>query len=142
MTISAPEMVHVAAIDRYLLFTWRLHKDFSPDDGTDLLMVGKKPQPIQSDGVMGQQFGGEWYMLSTKLKSVTCPTHAARVTVGWDKLAERAPAHQSMKELPNDRRNSGGPAAEAATAGPAPARAACRGTWRISRPATRFPCTT
>jgi hypothetical protein len=87
--ISAPEMVHVAAIDRYLLFTWRLHKDFSPDDGTDLLIL-EAPEPwgpfslvhheeywegkdfnpycprlplkwLEADGVTGWlQFSGSW----------------------------------------------------------------------------------
>lgn len=42
--IGAPEMVYLAGIERYLLFTWRLHKDFSPDDGTDLL-VFDAPEP-------------------------------------------------------------------------------------------------
>jgi hypothetical protein len=36
--IGLPEMVYLAGIERYLLLTWRLHKDFSPDDGTDLLV--------------------------------------------------------------------------------------------------------
>ncbi len=37
-------MVYLAGIRRYLLLTWRLHKDFSPDDGTDLL-VFESPEP-------------------------------------------------------------------------------------------------
>jgi hypothetical protein len=42
--LGAPEMVYLAGIRRYLLFTWRLHADFSPDDGTDL-MVFDAPEP-------------------------------------------------------------------------------------------------
>ena len=42
--IGMPEMVYLSGIERYLLFTWRLHKDFSPDDGTDLL-VFESPEP-------------------------------------------------------------------------------------------------
>ena len=42
--LSIPEMVYMAGINRYLLFSWRLHKDFSPDDGTDLL-VFESPEP-------------------------------------------------------------------------------------------------
>lgn len=42
--LSQPEMVYLASIRRYLLFTWRLHKDFSPDDGTDLLIF-EAPEP-------------------------------------------------------------------------------------------------
>lgn len=42
--LGLPEMVHLAGIQRYLLFTWRLHKDFSGDDGTDLL-VFESPEP-------------------------------------------------------------------------------------------------
>jgi len=42
--IGAPEMVYMAKINRYLLLTWRLHKDFSPDDGTDLLIF-ESPEP-------------------------------------------------------------------------------------------------
>jgi hypothetical protein len=42
--LGAPDMVYVAAIQRYLLFSWRLHKDFSGDDGTDLL-VFEAPEP-------------------------------------------------------------------------------------------------
>jgi len=43
-SIGAPEMVYIAAIDRYLLLTWRLHSDFSPTDGTDLLIM-EAPKP-------------------------------------------------------------------------------------------------
>lgn len=42
--ISQPEMVYLTGIERYLFFTWRLHKDFSPEDGTDLLVLDA-PQP-------------------------------------------------------------------------------------------------
>jgi hypothetical protein len=42
--LGMPEMVYLAGIKRYLLFTWRLHKDFSPYDGTDLL-VFESPEP-------------------------------------------------------------------------------------------------
>ena len=42
--LGLPEMVYLASIQRYLLFTWRLHKDFSPDAGTDLL-VFEAPEP-------------------------------------------------------------------------------------------------
>jgi len=87
--IGLPEMVYLAGIKRYLLLTWRLHKDFSPDDGTDLLILespepwgpfslvhleeyweGKEFNPycprlpvkwMQSDGVSGWiQFSGSW----------------------------------------------------------------------------------
>jgi hypothetical protein len=42
--ISTPEMVYVAPLKRYLLLTWRLHRDFSPYDGTDLLIF-ESPEP-------------------------------------------------------------------------------------------------
>jgi hypothetical protein len=42
--LGLPEMIYLAGIDRYLLFTWRLHADFSPDHGTDLLILDA-PQP-------------------------------------------------------------------------------------------------
>jgi hypothetical protein len=42
--LGLPDMVYLAGIRRYLLLTWRLHKDFSPDDGTDLL-VFESPEP-------------------------------------------------------------------------------------------------
>ncbi len=42
--IGAPEMVYLPGIERYLLLTWRLHRDFSPDDGTDLLVL-EAPEP-------------------------------------------------------------------------------------------------
>ncbi len=42
--LGLPEMVYLAEIHRYLLLTWRLHKDFSPDDGTDLLILDA-PEP-------------------------------------------------------------------------------------------------
>ena len=42
--ISLPEMVYLAGINRYLLLTWRLHEDFSPDHGTDLLVL-ESPDP-------------------------------------------------------------------------------------------------
>ena len=37
-------MVYLAGARRYLLLTWRLHKDFSGDDGTDLLVL-EAPEP-------------------------------------------------------------------------------------------------
>jgi len=42
--LGLPALVYLAGIRRYLLLTWRLHKDFSPDDGTDL-MVLDAPEP-------------------------------------------------------------------------------------------------
>ncbi len=42
--LGLPEMVYLAGIGRYLLLTWRLHKDFSPDDGTDLIVL-ESPEP-------------------------------------------------------------------------------------------------
>ena len=42
--LGMPEMVYLAGIERYLLFTWRLHGDFSPYEGTDLL-VFEAPEP-------------------------------------------------------------------------------------------------
>ena len=42
--LGIPELVYLAGIQRYLLFTWRLHADFSADDGTDLL-VFEAPEP-------------------------------------------------------------------------------------------------
>jgi len=42
--MGVPEMVYLASIDRYLMFSWRFHKDFSPEDGTDLLIF-EAPEP-------------------------------------------------------------------------------------------------
>ena len=42
--IGLPEMVYLKGINRYLLLTWRLHKDFSPDDGTNLIIM-ESPEP-------------------------------------------------------------------------------------------------
>jgi hypothetical protein len=42
--LGLPEMVYLPVIRRYLLLTWRLHKDFSGDDGADLL-VFEAPDP-------------------------------------------------------------------------------------------------
>ncbi len=42
--LGLPEMVYVAGIERYLLLTWHLHKDFSGDDGSDLI-VFEAPEP-------------------------------------------------------------------------------------------------
>ena len=87
--LGLPEMVYLAAIKRYLLLTWRLHTDFSPTDGTDLIVMeapnpwgpfslvhfeeyweGKEYNPycprvplkwIEPDGVSGWiQFSGSW----------------------------------------------------------------------------------
>ncbi len=87
--LSIPEMVYLAGIQRYLLLTWRLHQDFSPEHGTDLLVFeapepwgpfslayheeyweGKEFNPycprvplkwIESDGISGYlQFSGSW----------------------------------------------------------------------------------
>jgi len=87
--LGLPEMVYLAGIRRYLLLTWHLHKDFSPDDGTDLIIL-EAPEPwgpfslvhfeeywqgrefnpycprlplkwIDADGVSGWlQFSGSW----------------------------------------------------------------------------------
>ncbi|SRR5581483_1011305 len=87
--VGLPEMIYLASIQRYLLLTWRLHEDFSPEDGTDLLVFeapepwgpfslvhfeeyweGKEFNPycprvplkwIEPDGVTGWlQFSGSW----------------------------------------------------------------------------------
>ena len=42
--VGTPEMVYVKSIDRYILMTWRLHADFSYDDGTDLFIF-ESPEP-------------------------------------------------------------------------------------------------
>ena len=42
--IGLPEMVYIAAIRRYVLLTWRLYKDFSNSDGTEL-MIYDAPHP-------------------------------------------------------------------------------------------------
>jgi len=42
--LGLPEMVYLAGIRRYLLLTWRLHQDFSGDDGTDLVVLDA-PEP-------------------------------------------------------------------------------------------------
>jgi hypothetical protein len=42
--IGLPEMVWLASLKRYLLFTWRLRQDFSPDHGTDLILFDA-PEP-------------------------------------------------------------------------------------------------
>jgi hypothetical protein len=82
-------MVYLASLKRYLLFSWRLHQDFSPDHGADLI-VFEAPEPwgpfslahyeeywegvettpycprlplkwMESDGVTGWlQFSGTW----------------------------------------------------------------------------------
>jgi len=36
--LGLPEMVYLASVDRYLLLSWRLRKDFSAVDGTDLFI--------------------------------------------------------------------------------------------------------
>lgn len=42
--LGMPEMVYLSGINRYLLFTWRLHKDFCPNEGTDLIIM-EAPEP-------------------------------------------------------------------------------------------------
>lgn len=42
--LSLPDMVYLAGIKRYLLLTWRLRTDFSPEDGSDLLIF-ESPEP-------------------------------------------------------------------------------------------------
>jgi len=37
--MGLPEMVYLPKFDRYLFLTWRLHEDFSPTAGTDLLIL-------------------------------------------------------------------------------------------------------
>jgi len=93
--LGLPEMVYLAGIRRYLLLTWRLHKDFSGDDGTDLIVLdapepwgpfslvhfeeyweGKAFNPycpriplkwMNADGFTGWlQFSGSWSVLGQK----------------------------------------------------------------------------
>jgi hypothetical protein len=42
-------------------------------NGPDLLLVGRMPQRVQPDGVMGARFRGMWFMLHDKEKALTCP---------------------------------------------------------------------
>ena len=42
--MSLPEMVYLAGINRYLLLTWRLRKDFSCNHGSDLIIL-EAPEP-------------------------------------------------------------------------------------------------
>ncbi len=42
--MGLPEMVYLAGIKRYLLLTWRLRGDFSPTEGTDLVIF-ESPEP-------------------------------------------------------------------------------------------------
>ena len=42
--LGTPEMVYLAGIRRYLLLTWRLHKDFAAEEGTDLIIL-EAPEP-------------------------------------------------------------------------------------------------
>ena len=42
--IGLPDMVYLKKLDCYVLFTWRLHSDFSPNDGTDLIIM-EAPEP-------------------------------------------------------------------------------------------------
>lgn len=42
--ISAPEMVYLAKLKRYLLLTWREKKDFDPMSGTELIIY-ESPEP-------------------------------------------------------------------------------------------------
>lgn len=42
--IGLPEMVYLSEIKRYLFLTWHLRGDFSPDEGTDLLIL-ESPEP-------------------------------------------------------------------------------------------------
>ena len=36
---GCPEMVYLPKLKRYLLLSWRLHQDFSPEHGTDLIVL-------------------------------------------------------------------------------------------------------
>jgi hypothetical protein len=42
--LGCPEMVWLPKLKRYLLLSWRLHADFSPTDGTDLIVL-ESPNP-------------------------------------------------------------------------------------------------
>jgi len=93
--LSIPEMVYLAGIRRYLFLTWRLHKDFAPEEGTDLIILeapepwgpfslvhveeywqGKEFNPycpriplkwMDADGTKGwMQFSGSWSPSGTK----------------------------------------------------------------------------
>ena len=43
-SISIPDMVYLKKLNRYLLLTWRLQKDFSGSNGTDLIIY-ESPEP-------------------------------------------------------------------------------------------------
>ena len=87
--LGLPDMVYLAGINRYLLFTWRLHGDFAGSEGTELIVL-EAPEPwgpfslvhyeeywegkaftpycprlplkwLQPDGITGWlQFSGSW----------------------------------------------------------------------------------
>ena len=42
--VGCPEMVYLKSINRYILMTWRLHEDFSYNNGTDLFIF-ESPEP-------------------------------------------------------------------------------------------------
>jgi hypothetical protein len=71
--LGAPEMVYVKAIDRYLLLTWHLRSDFSPVDGTDLIIL-EAPNPWGPFSLV--HFEEEW---EGKLFNPYCP----RVPLKW-----------------------------------------------------------
>jgi len=71
--ISLPEMVYLAKIKRYLLLTWRLNADFSPVDGSRLIIYDA-PEPWGPFTLV--HYEGAW---ETKEKNPYCP----RVPLKW-----------------------------------------------------------
>ncbi len=71
--IGLPEMVYLAGIRRYLLLTWRLHRDFSAEDGTDLL-VFEAPEPWGPFGLV--HFEEDW-------ESTAFNPYCPRIPLKW-----------------------------------------------------------
>jgi hypothetical protein len=82
--VSLPDMVYVGSIRRYLLLTWRLHKNFSPRDGTEL-MIYDAPHPWGPFTLVHQEASWESvemtpYCPRLPLKWLQTEDHAL---VGW-----------------------------------------------------------
>jgi hypothetical protein len=99
--LGIPEMVYLAGIQRYLLLTWRLHRDFSGDDGTDLL-VFESPEPWGPFALVhfeqyweGKQFNPYCPRLSLKWMGADGITGWLQFSGSWSPAGQEAGYYRS-----------------------------------------------
>ena len=78
--VGVPEMVYLTDIKRYLFLTWRLHEDFNPEKGTDLLVLDA-PEPWGPFSLV--HFEEYW-------EGTDCTPYCPRIPLKWMELGHKS----------------------------------------------------